>query len=433
MYRSSKRALKHLWAFCIVAFIHMSIYYIILLMVIPFLRKWISARACATLWLIPNFLYILNYWMDYIYPLITISISSRLLTICASIWLIGFVVVFGWYLMSHLLFRRSILKDAIPVIDQKILDLYEKEIAEAQIQKPKFGLVTTKDISTPMTIGLFERSIMLVLPDNDYSEEELHLIFKHELIHISRLDEEAKFFMMFCTAMCWFNPLVWRAMKKSAEDIELSCDETVLLDVDDDTRNLYAHLILNVAGDDRGISTCFSSSASSMCYRLKSIVSPKKHTGALTIGLTMLILTMTFGSVSLAYGEKTGSNTIFANHDLREYHITGISGIEGEKEYFIDHKSADALTRYLADLQTQERLGSNAFTEEKEIFTISYDGPDGRMTVDLQHNCIRIRHYHDDIWIKEEVYYLPKPFDKKYIKEMVFATSNIDSDEVNNE
>ena len=31
----------------------------------------------------------------------------------------------------------------------------------------------------------------------------------------------------FCTALCWFNPFLWIAMRKSAEDLELSCDELI--------------------------------------------------------------------------------------------------------------------------------------------------------------------------------------------------------------
>ena len=56
-------------------------------------------------------------------------------------------------------------------------------------------------------------------------QEELKLILKHEIVHIAREDSWSKFFLVFCTAMYWFNPLMWYAMKKSAEDMELSCDD----------------------------------------------------------------------------------------------------------------------------------------------------------------------------------------------------------------
>ena len=46
----------------------------------------------------------------------------------------------------------------------------------------------------------------MVVPERDYTQEELRLVLRHELVHISREDSAAKFFLAFCTAMCWFNP-----------------------------------------------------------------------------------------------------------------------------------------------------------------------------------------------------------------------------------
>ena len=39
---------------CFSIFLHISIYFLILASVLPFLRKHISARACAMLWMVPN-------------------------------------------------------------------------------------------------------------------------------------------------------------------------------------------------------------------------------------------------------------------------------------------------------------------------------------------------------------------------------------------
>ena len=64
--------------------------------VLPFLRKLISARACAMLWLLPNYLYITQQsYMEIPKPLITLHASSKLVKALASIWLIGFIAVFG--------------------------------------------------------------------------------------------------------------------------------------------------------------------------------------------------------------------------------------------------------------------------------------------------------------------------------------------------
>ena len=52
--------MKHLPSLCFEVFLHISIYYLLLLLVLPFLRKYINARACAELWMLPNLLYIIH-------------------------------------------------------------------------------------------------------------------------------------------------------------------------------------------------------------------------------------------------------------------------------------------------------------------------------------------------------------------------------------
>lgn len=405
---------------CFDIFLHISLYYVVLIMVLPFLRKYISARACAMLWLLPNYLYITQQsYMEIPKPLITLHVSSKLIRILALIWLIGFLTVFVWNIVRHLTFRRKILKNAVPVADSEVLNLFQKELEETAIQKPKFRLLMTDDVSTPLTIGLYRRSTRIILPKKSYSLDELHLIFRHELIHICREDSWAKFFMMFCTAMCWFNPLMWLAMKKSAEDMELSCDETVLLEADESTRNQYANLILSAAGNETGFSTCLSASASSMRYRLKAIVRPqKRHTGALIVGLTFFILCMSCGYVSLAYGEDTGATTIFRNHDLTEFVADDITVIGGRYTNGIDNVDAEALTEYIAELRTQEMTGNYSYSEDDKELSIWYNSPYGIVIVDLHTDYVQVIYLSDenDVW---HTYHLPESTNWEYVDSIV--------------
>lgn len=405
---------------CFDIFLHISLYYVVLIMLLPFLRNHISARACAMLWLLPNYLYITQQsYMEIPKPLITLHVSSKLIKILALTWLLGFIVVFSWNIVRHLAFRRKILKNAVPVTDPDVLKLFQNVLEETAVNKPKFQLVMTDDVSTPLTIGLYRRSTKIILPKKNYSLDELSLIFKHELIHICREDSWAKFFMMFCTAMCWFNPLMWLAMKKSAEDMELSCDETVLLGADERTRSQYANLILSTAGDDRGFSTCLSASASSMRYRLKTIVKPKKrYGGALVVGLTFFVLCMTCGYVSLAYGEDTGATTVFRNHEMTEFLADEITVGGGQYTNGIDNVDAEALTEYIAGLHTQEMTGNYSYSEDDKDLSICYNSPYGIVLVDLHTEYVQVIYLQDenDVWY---TYHLPEPTDWSYVDTIV--------------
>ena len=134
-------------------------------------------------------------------------------------------MVLTWKTIEHLIFRHRILKPAYPVTSMDILAIWDKVLAEAKMEPSKLQLVISPSVRTPLSIGLLKRTTRVVLPEKDYTTEELELILQHKIVHIAREDAGAKYFLVFCTAMCWFNPLMWVAMRKSAEDIELSCDE----------------------------------------------------------------------------------------------------------------------------------------------------------------------------------------------------------------
>ncbi len=58
-----ERAMEITLTFCFGVFLHIYLYYLMLMPALPFLRRHISARACAVLWMLPNYLYLtqMNY------------------------------------------------------------------------------------------------------------------------------------------------------------------------------------------------------------------------------------------------------------------------------------------------------------------------------------------------------------------------------------
>ena len=257
-------------------FLHICIYNLILLALVPLLRKKISARACGCLWMLPNLLYLSQ--ADFLspdHPLWIIHVPETLLSVLTFVWISGFCGVLLYQLLSHIIFRYRILKNAVPVHSPEILELWKQEQEDAGIEKPSYKLLISPAVHTPLSIGLWTRSIRVILPHADYSPDELHLIFRHELIHICREDAWSKFSLMFCTAVCWFNPFMWISMRKSFDDLELSCDETVLLHASDEERRQYAELLLKTAGQEQVVNPCSCpavfSSNSAYCRRSSSV------------------------------------------------------------------------------------------------------------------------------------------------------------------
>lgn len=400
-------------------FLHISIYYLILAAFIPFFRKHISARACAMLWLIPNYLYICNMsYMELDKPLLWLYIPGDIIWIIFAVWIAGFVALLAFKLVEHTAFRHRLLHGSQPVTDQNTLALLDSIVKEAGIKKAKFRLVISPAAKTPLSIGMFRRTIRIVLPSRNYTIQELELIFKHEIVHICREDAWSKFFMAFCTAMCWFNPLMWNAMKKSAEDLELSCDETVLLGADEKTRKEYASLILDTAGDRRGFTTCLSASAQSLLYRLKSITKPiKKSSGALIVGIVFFVISMTNGYVALAYSRGSGAQIIYENQGFEQYSIRSVSNLEDEYNREYEMVDENAFHRYLSDLQLSDVAGNYSYSSSDKVSYIM-DTPQGTKVIMLFDDMIKITRLYGDS-PTSETYYVKDGLDWDYINSVV--------------
>ena len=155
----------------------------------PLLRKHINSRTCAILWIIPNYLYItVQPAFELNRPLLVFHISQNLLYIILILWAAGFLFVLIRATIQHFIFRKAILRSASPVTDPEILDIWQTELIDARIKKPKYRLLVSDAVSTPLSFGMTNRSTRVILPKTDYTKEELALIFRHEIIHICRCD-----------------------------------------------------------------------------------------------------------------------------------------------------------------------------------------------------------------------------------------------------
>ena len=405
-------------SFCFGIFLHISLYFLLLMLALPFLRKRISALACALLWMIPNYLYFISN-MELSSPLFVFRVPGRLIWVLAVVWLAGFAGVFLFKVVSHLRFRAWLLKgvrDPLP----RTMDVWYEELNRANIVNPKFCLGIAPNVKTPLTVGLIPCATWVLLPDRPYSEEELRLILRHEIVHICRGDVWSKFFLVFCAAMCWFNPLMWIAARKSADDLELSCDETVLAGEDSGSRKRYAELILKTAGDERGFTTCLSATATALRYRLKNIVNPaKKRSGAVTVAAMFVLLFMSCGYAAFAYDAGTGASLIYREEDPSRFSISSVHMQTGSEEYekkrFRDEAALEAFHQYMASAELEHLTGNYNFDDSSRKMTVIYETPwDHKLqAVTVYDHAVKIVPY----WAYHETfyYYLPEGTDWAYL------------------
>lgn len=406
---STDQAFHTLISMWFTAFFHIGVYDLLLTAALPFLRKKISARVCAALWLLPNYLYliILNQSYALARPLLVLNLPIGLVQAALVIWLVGFVVIFCKKIVEHLLFRKRLLQTAEPVADPEIQALWEQAHLSAGYPTRRYPLLTSAAAKTPLTIGLTGSSVKVILPKKTYSPEELSLIFHHELIHLGRDDCGTKLFLTFCTALCWINPLTWLAMRRSADDLELSCDESVLRDADMVTRRRYAELLLVTAGDDRGFTSNLSNSAKALRYRLRQVMAPKdRAVGAFLLAVVFFLLFVTCGFAAIPYTHTTGEEAVFQGAAVSDRELVSIYHHEQRDPAFqsahlpVEHFDAmdlAALDSYISRLELRQLTGEYQYADNAEgVLTIVYE-------IDGGHAHAFIHIYSDDLITVEDL------------------------------
>ena len=411
------------WSFGI--FLHICVYYLLLLPFLPWLRQRFSAEACAALWLLPTYLYVINLgFLQSDRPRWVITLRAGWTGCLPYIWLAGFLAVLGWKLADHLLFRRRVMADARPVDDRFTETLWRRAVIDAHLDNFTVRLFTSSHVSAPVSIGLLRRSLLVVLPrDAVYTAEELELIFRHELVHIERRDTWTKFFLVFCCAMCWFNPLMWVAMDKSAQDMELSCDELVLKNAGNELRQKYARLLLNTAGSSRGFTSCLSSSAQALRHRLKHVMEPlRRRSGALLLGAVCFVLFITSGYVSLAYGAQSGAEVLYPG-DINGGGLKGnvaLSAEDGGYHYFA-LSDTQPLQDYLSTLTLYRMTGSYALSESEKVFQCWLRVEDGTSALAIHDQILSLASVNSSGIGVNTHYYLPDGVDWAYLSDLIVS------------
>ncbi len=185
--------------------------------------------------------------------------------------------------------------------------------------------------STPFLYGILRPRI--VLPDIQFTAEELQHVFQHELTHWKRHDAWLKFLMLLINAIHWFNPLVYFARLDIDRFCELSCDESAVSSMNIEERRRYCELILgvlwNVTGHNVKLFSAFSDKRKQLERRMNMIMENKSSKSNKRVRILALSLTLalSLGGTMVAYA---------ANSDGKEASIQLGSGEKVAVELYTD-------------------------------------------------------------------------------------------------
>ncbi|QSX08221.1 hypothetical protein J0B03_10550 [Alkalibacter rhizosphaerae] len=157
----------------------------------------------------------------------------------------------------------------------------------------KDNVYRSKEVKIPFVMGLVKPRIYM--PDYlNQSEEEYILL--HEQTHIKRLDHGIRILSYLVLSLHWFNPLVWIAFWRSGDDMEMSCDESVINTLGYSLKKDYSQSLLNFATGKRtfGISPLAFGEGNTK-GRIKNILRYKKPRFYIMLAIVVIVIPLAIG------------------------------------------------------------------------------------------------------------------------------------------
>lgn len=171
--------------------------------------------------------------IPFVYILVAVAIFVSLTLIFI------FVVKYRSYIKRVKAFKNHATDSEIIMLDMVARSIFLKD--------KHITLIRTDTVSVPMVMGLVHN--ILLLPDYDYTDEQLEMIFIHECTHLKNNDLWLKLLVHIYCCLFWFNPFVYLLKADMNFMLELKCDNAVCAQFDEMGRLNYAQVINSCAAN----------------------------------------------------------------------------------------------------------------------------------------------------------------------------------------
>ena len=207
---------------------------------------------------------------------------DHLLQICMLIWIAGMIVLLLYGILSYFKCRRM----------------------TVQAVHMEGNIWECDHLATPFVLGIVRSRIYIPF---HLSAEEKPYILAHETYHIRRGDPIVRLLAFVLLAAYWINPFVWLAYFLMIRDMEMSCDEAVLLQLGTQIKKAYSNSLLTFATGRKQVTfspLAFGESGTS--GRIKNILDFKKPK---VWGSLLAILAVILAAVFCLTSQKTEDDT----------------------------------------------------------------------------------------------------------------------------
>lgn len=234
--------------------------------------------------------------------------NYNIIRIIFLIWIIG-VFLFGTVRFIHEYFLIKKIMGFNKICDSKdyenIIGCYKRELGI----KRNIKIYTNEIVNTPFIYNFINP--IVILPDYDFSLDNIKFLLKHELIHLKSRDILYKLLMGMVASFHWFNPLIRMFAKDFFRFSELACDEVTIKDQNKQQRLAYAKLLLDISREhvsEIKITSAFASRSKTMIERrIKNIMNMKKRTRGVVVVSFFMAIVFTVACPVIAYAASNSA------------------------------------------------------------------------------------------------------------------------------
>ncbi|MCL2574178.1 MAG: M23/M56 family metallopeptidase [Defluviitaleaceae bacterium] len=260
------------------------------------------------------------------------------------IYLSGLVILAVIFVALYIKNHRELAK-SLPISNSFIAGWLNKYKLKRRI-----SIRISDKITTPLTYGVLNPTIILPKDTDWVNENELNYVLAHELIHIKRFDASTKLILVAALCIHWFNPLVWVMYFLFNRDMEISCDEAVINMFGKDSKQSYALTLINAAQRRNhmpALHNYFSKYA--IEERIKAIMKMKNKTIIGTIA-AVLVVVATATVFATTRAENDGPSALTASTQT-QFEIDVYDFINGVPDENVI--SAEKAAQIAADMLTR--------------------------------------------------------------------------------
>ncbi|MEW9125254.1 MAG: M56 family metallopeptidase, partial [Thermotaleaceae bacterium] len=320
----------------------------------------------------------------------------------AYMWILGIMVLLIYSVVSVLQLKRQL----------KSAQLIEQNIFEA------------KNLKTPFVLGLIRPKIYLPLGLN---VEERGYILLHEQTHIHRKDHITKVLAYLILSIHWFNPLVWIAFMLMSTDMELSCDESVLKEMNEDIKKPYASSLLSLAAGGHILNgSPLAFGEGNVKGRIKNVLNYRKPRFWVVVASVISVAAVSIGLLGNPINTAAFSEVVGLT--LKPVDRTAYGTLISENKHMdFNEAKAEEIADYLRELKVNKSPVSQSRDLDRDntnqihfVFRGLYNGDRGNIYFNFSKNF-------SEVWVNDDVkpslsYTVKKPGEVKAFFERQFGS-----------